>query len=263
MSELLGFLGTAERAVAAGVEVIEAASGGERSISGKGDRDFATDVDFAVEDGIRAFLSEATPEIPLLGEERGRSGDSGSPFEWVLDPVDGTVNFARGSPIHAVSLALTRGGTPVVGVVAAPQSGEWFSAAAGCGATLDGRTLAPAGPDRLADAVVSLGDFAVGAGSDERNDERLALLRRLVPQVQRIRMIGSAALDMCWVAAGRLDATFHDRINLWDVAAGAVIVQEAGGAVTDGRGRAFGAGSTSVLACAPGLHAPLIDAVRL
>lgn len=258
MMELLDYLGTAEHAAERGVEVIRAGLGRERSISGKGDRDFATDLDYAVEDAVRAFLDRETPDIPLLGEERGRSGDADSHYEWVLDPIDGTINFAHGSPLFAVSLALMRNGMPVVGVVFAPMSEDRFSAALGHGAALNKQALRASGPSDLSEAVVAMGDFSVGTDADKRNLRRLATLQRLVPKVQRIRMFGTAALDMCWLAAGRIDAVIHERINLWDVAAGTVICREAGVLVTDLDGVDYGDGALSVLAAGPPIHRALL-----
>jgi myo-inositol-1(or 4)-monophosphatase len=258
MSELLEYLGTAERAAETAVEVIRAGLGRVRSISGKGDRDFATDLDYAVEDSVRAFLERETPGIPVLGEERGRTGDSDSSYEWVLDPIDGTINFAHHSPMFGVSLALMRNGMPVVGVVYAPMSEEHFSAALGHGAALNKQALHAAGPSDLAEAVVAMGDFSVGEGAAKRNLRRLATLQRLVPKVQRIRMLGTAALDMCWLAAGRVDAVLHERVNLWDVAAGTVICREAGVLVTDLDGVDYGDGALSVLAAGPEIHRALL-----
>lgn len=264
MSDLLEYLSTAERAADRAVEAIRAGLGRERSISGKGDRDFATDLDYAAEDAVRAFLAEETPDIPLLGEERGRSGDAeASHYEWVLDPIDGTINFAHGSPMFGVSLALMRNGMPVVGVVHAPKSEEHFSAALGHGAALNKQPLASTGPAELSAAVVALGDFSVGEDADKRNLRRLTTLQRLVPKVQRIRMLGSAALDLCWLAAGRIDGVWHDRINLWDVAAGTVIAREAGLLVTDMDGVDYGPGAVSVVAAGPGIHRALLAELRV
>lgn len=254
MSELLEFLGTAERAAEAAVEVIRAGLGRERSISGKGDRDFATDLDYAAEDAVRAFLAKETPGIPVLGEERGRSGDETSHYEWVLDPIDGTINFAHGSPHWCVSLALTRNGISVVGVVDVPMGGERFTAALGHGAALNKEPLRLRGPGVLSEAVVAFGDFGVRADADRRNAQRLELLRRLVPKIQRVRMLGSAAIDVCWVAAGRVDAAYHSFINPWDVAAGVVIAREAGALVTDLDGVDYDTGATSILAAGPDVH---------
>lgn len=258
MSDLLDFLGTAEQAVATASEVIRTGLGRERSISGKGDRDFATDLDYAVEDAVRDFLADETPDIPLLGEERGRTGNTESHYEWVLDPIDGTVNFAHGSPLYAVSLALTRNGISVVGVVEAPASEERFTAALGHGAALNKHPLALHGPASLSDAVVAFGDFGVRPESERRNVQRLELFRRLVPKIQRVRMLGTAALDMCWTAAGRVDATYHSFINPWDVAAGVVIAREAGALVTDLDGVDYDTSATSILACNPDLHRALM-----
>lgn len=258
MSELLEYLGTAEQAVATAVEVIRKGLGAERAISGKGDRDFATDLDYAVEDAVRAFLAKETPDLPLLGEERGRTGDENSHYEWVLDPIDGTVNFAHGSPQHCISLGLTRNGMPVVGVVQAPAAEERFSAAVGHGAALNKRPLHYSGPTDLADAVVAMGDFPFGADVERRTQRRFAMLHRIVPKVQRIRMLGSAALDLCWLASGRVDAVVHDRINLWDVAAGTVIAREAGALVTDLDGVDFSSGAIALLAAGPAVHRALL-----
>ena len=257
MDDLLDFRGTAELAVEAGVAVVRSGIGRERSIDGKGDRDFATDLDYAVEDRMRAFLAAATPAIPVLGEERGRTGDADSHYEWVLDPIDGTVNFAHRSPLFVISLALTRNGMPVVGVVQAPLAEERFSAALGHGAALNKQALRTTGPADLASAVLAMGDFPLGPDAERRTQRRFALLQRLVPRVQRIRMLGTAALDLCWLAAGRVDAVLHDRINLWDVAAGTVIAREAGALVTDLDGVDYGSGAMSVLAAGPLLHREL------
>ncbi|WP_030160005.1 inositol monophosphatase family protein [Glycomyces sp. NRRL B-16210] len=258
MDDLLDYLGTAERAVEAAVAVVRSGIGRERSISGKGDRDFATDLDYAVEDQIRAFLAEETPGIPLLGEERGRTGDTDSHYEWVLDPIDGTINFAHRSPLFGISLALTRSGMPVVGVVQAPMAEERFSAALGHGAALNKQSLKTTGPAELSSAVVALADFPFGPDAERRTQRRFALLQRLVPKVQRIRMLGTAALDLCWLASGRVDAVLHDRINLWDVAAGTVIAREAGALVTDLDGVDYGSGAMSVLAAGPQVHRALL-----
>lgn len=258
MSDLLEFLGTAEQAVANAVEVIRRGLGRERSISGKGDRDFATDLDFAVEDAVREFLAAETPDIPVLGEERGRTGNSESHYEWVLDPIDGTVNFAHGAPYHAVSLALTRNGISVVGVVEAPTGEERFTAARGHGAALNKHPLALRGPSELSEAVVAFGDFGIRADAERRNAQRLELFRRLVPKIQRVRILGAAALDVCWVAAGRVDAAYHSFINPWDVAAGVVIAREAGALATDLDGVDYDTSANSILVGNPDLHRALL-----
>lgn len=264
MSNVCELLELAEQAVVLAGNVINSMAGQNRTYSGKGDRDFATDVDLAVEDTVRKFLAKETPDYPLLGEEAGRGG--GSPdatYEWVLDPVDGTVNFAHGSPLYSVSLALMHEGVPTAGVVAAPAFQETFSAATGHGATLNGRPIAASAAEALPVALVSLGDFAVGSAAAERNVERLDLVHRLVPQVQRLRMIGSAALDLCWVASGRLDAVVILSTHLWDIGAGVVIAKEAGAAVVDRYGNEATSDTQSVIACPEELRLPLLNLVNL
>lgn len=251
------YLAIAERAVDLAVGIIEDAGGTRRALEYKGDRDFASDLDLAVEDRLREYLAEATPDIPLLGEERGLSGGGDSPYAWVLDPVDGTVNLVHGLPTFCVSLALTREGDPVVGVVDSPPLGERFSAATGLGASLGGEAITCSATDDLTEALVALPDFALADRPPEINAERMRLIADLVPRVQRLRLIGSAALELCWVAAGRFDANVQPQAKLWDVAAGVVIAREAGATVLDRHGAPFGPGSASVVA-ATSVLAPLL-----
>lgn len=253
------YLAVAQHAVDLAVEHIDSDLGQVRTLQGKGDRDFASDLDLAVEDLLREHLAEATPDIPLLGEERGVSGDTDSPYAWVLDPIDGTVNLVHGLPTFCVSLALTRDGDPVVGVVDSPPLGERFSAAAGHGASLNGEAIACSRTEDLAEALIALPDFALADRPAEVNAERMRFIAELFPRVQRLRMIGSAALDLCWVAAGRFDGSVLPQANLWDVAAGVVIAREAGAAVLDRHGTPFGAGSVSVVAGTGAIAPALCD----
>lgn len=261
VKQLSEYLAVAERAVDLAVELIESGLSERRTLQHKGDRDFASDLDLAVEDLLRAHLAEATPEVAFLGEERGVSGDADSPYAWVLDPIDGTVNLVHGLPVFCVSLGLTYEGDPVAGVVHSPPLGERFSAAKGSGATLGGKTIACSDTADLAEALVAFPDFALADRPADVNAERLRLITDLVPRVQRIRMMGSAAMDLCWVAAGRFDATVLPQSNLWDVAAGVVIAREAGAVVLDRHGVPFGAGSTSVVAAASGLAPQLCERI--
>lgn len=259
VKQLSEYLAIAEHAADLAVERIESGLGQRRTLERKGDRDFASDLDLAVEDLLRAHLAEATPGIPLLGEERGVSGDTDSPYAWVLDPVDGTVNLVHGLPAFCVSLALTHRGDPVVGVVDSPPLRERFSAAAGHGATLNGKAIACSRTEDFAEALIAFPDFALADRPAEVNAQRMRLVAELVPRVRRLRMIGSAALDLCWVAAGRFDASVLPEANLWDVAAGVVIAREAGAAVLDRHGAPFGAGSASVVAGTSTLAPALCD----
>ena len=191
--------------------------------------DVVTEMDFAAERLITGFLAEQRPEDGLLGEEGGaRTGTSG--VRWIVDPLDGTVNYLYGLPTWAVSIAAERGGETLVGVVEVPMRGETFHAVRGGGAHLGSRRLAcrPAAP--MAQSLVSTGFNYVA----EVRDHQAEVARRLIPRLRDIRRGGSAAVDLCDVAAGRLDGYYERGLHPWDFAAGALIAREAG-ALTGGR----------------------------
>ena len=242
---LTGLLSVGNRAVDLAAEVIR--SRRPAAVTAKGDRDPVTDVDLAVEGTIRHLLADATPGIGFLGEEEGRSGDTAeTPQTWVLDPIDGTVNYAAGSPLCAVSLALVEVGQPVLGVIDLPFLGQRYWASAGGGAFLNGEPVpAPAGPRMLGDAIVALGDFATGPDAAEQNDYQLRLARLLARRALRIRMLGSAAIDLAWLAAGRHHASITLCNLPWDMAAGVVIAREAGVTVADLDGSGYSLASRS------------------
>lgn len=235
------------------------------SVTAKGERDLVTDVDFAVEDAVREFLTRETPHIQILGEEQGRTGtgeSQDSALWWALDPVDGTANFARRIPLCAVSLGLVSGRRSVLAVIDLPYLDTTYSAVAGHGAYAGDVRLHGSRVRDLAGAVISIGDFAVGEGAREKNRVRLALLDRLGARAQRIRMIGSAAIDLAWVAAGKLDATIILSNLPWDTMAGVLLVREAGGAVLDRDGKDHTADSSATIAVAPGLREEVMACVR-
>lgn len=151
----------------------------------------------------------------------------------MLDPIDGTVNFVHGLPLVAVSLGLVYRRRPVLGVVDLPLLGNRYTAVQGAGAHADGSPMRVSTPQRLADAVVAVGDYAVGVDAAELNAERLAATAELAARAQRIRMLGTAAVDLAWVAQGRLDGLIMFSNNPWDTAAGIALVREAGGEVVD------------------------------
>ncbi|MFF3745484.1 inositol monophosphatase family protein [Streptomyces kronopolitis] len=195
--------------------------------------DVVTEMDLASEKLITGFLAEHRPDDGFLGEE-GASSDGTSGVRWVIDPIDGTVNYLYGLPSWSVSIAAEKDGEAVVGVVAAPMRGETCRAVLGRGAFNNGERLhhRPAPP--LSEALLGTG-FAYLA---ERRAAQAEVLRTLLPQVRDIRRGGSAAIDLCDVACGRLDAYYERGLNPWDLAAGALIAREAG-ALTGGRpGRA-------------------------
>lgn len=246
-----GLLDTAMQAVNLATEIIQTHAMGE--ITAKGDRDMATEVDFAVERQVREFLALNTPSIGFLGEEEGASTRGAAGKVWALDPVDGTANFVHGLPLCAVSLGLIDSGRASLGVIGLPFLGTTYWAFEGQGAYCDGRRLGVRDNPNLAEAIVSLGDYAVGASASEKNKSRFRLTELLASRVQRVRMLGSAAIDLAWVAEGRLDASISLSNNPWDTAAGVAVAREAGARVVDLCGQEHSMEAQATVAVSPAL----------
>ena len=259
MSDLEAMLAIAGAAVDEAQRTIRATPIGV--VTAKGDRDMATEVDYAVEQALRGFLAAETPHVGFLGEEEGRTGERGR-LMWTLDPIDGTANFARGLPLCGVSLALLDEGTPVVGVIDLPFLETRYTAVRGAGARANSERLAASGVEDLGQAIISLGDYAVGNGAEAKNRKRFALTTLLAERVQRVRMFGSAAIDLAWVAHGRTDFCVMLSNNPWDVAAGVCIAREAGAFVMDIDGSSHTPDSYATIAVAPGLVRPLLDLLQ-
>jgi myo-inositol-1(or 4)-monophosphatase len=216
--------------------------------------DVVTEMDTAAEKTIRAAIRKARPEDGFLGEEGGAEpGASG--VRWVVDPIDGTVNYLYGLPAWAVSIGAEVHGVTVAGVVLAPQLGEEYSAVAGGGAWLGARRLAVNEPGDLGRALVATG-FGYRA---ERREVQGRIVAGLVSRVRDIRRGGSAALDLCAVAAGRVDGYFERGTHAWDRSAGALVAQEAGAVVEGFHGAP--ASEEMVLAAGPGLFRDLHGAL--
>jgi myo-inositol-1(or 4)-monophosphatase len=253
---LLSLLLAADRAINLGARSLRQGRSHIGALIGKGDRDFATDVDLRIESEIRTSLAEATPDIPFLGEE-GDGQDRVRGVRWVLDPIDGTINFARDSPLCSISLSLVIDGQPVLGIVDTPLLGERFIARQDEGAYLNGARISVTEVVGLHEAIVGVSDFKVGAGSEEENRIHLEALARLAHESLRVRMLGSAALDLAWLAAGRLNATLMLSNLPWDVTAGLLLVREAGGVVFDYDGSSHDADSRYTIASVPSLVEPV------
>ena len=190
------------------------------------DTDMVSDADREAERAIRELLAAERPQDGMLAEESSESrGDSGR--RWIVDPLDGTINFLYGFPAWAVSIALEDPDGLAVGVVHSPVHEETFCAARGEGARLGGRPLRVREGGGLGRAMVATG-FSYEA---ERRAEQAEVIGRVLPLVRDIRRAGAAALDLAWVAAGRVDAFYERGLNAWDLAAGQLLVEEAGGAV--------------------------------
>ncbi|MEZ7130347.1 inositol monophosphatase [Nonomuraea sp. AD125B] len=248
----------ADRAVSIASEIIRTKAPG--IITAKGDRDMATEVDYAVEHAVREFLSRETPEIGFLGEEEGGS-HPGNGLMWALDPVDGTANFLHGIPLCGVSLGLIDKDTPTLGVIDLPFLNLRYLAAEGAGAFANGSEIRVSDIRELETAIVAVGDYAVGENADERNQPRLALTKELAARVQRIRMFGSAAIDLAWVAEGRIDANIMLSNNPWDTAAGVILAREAGATVIDLDGSPHSMTSHATIAASPKLVADLVELI--
>jgi myo-inositol-1(or 4)-monophosphatase len=232
------------------------------SLTEKHDRDLVSDVDLAIERQVRAHLAEATPDIGFLGEEEGQSGGPAGGWLWTLDPIDGTSNFAHGIPLCATSLALLHDGRPVLGVIDAPFLGQHYHAIEGHGAYSGESRLSASSTAQLRDAVVAVGDYATGPQADYKNEQRLALTVQLAPRVHRLRMLGTAALDLAWVAEGRLDASITLGNKPWDTAAGVLLAREAGATVVDVDGSAHGFHSAATIAAADALISQLLPLIQ-
>lgn len=221
-------------------------------ITAKGDRDMVTNVDLAIEREARKALLNGAPGIGFVGEEEG--GDVDADTHWIIDPVDGTANFIRGLPLCGISLALVHHGVPVLGVIHLPLIGRRYWAAQGMGAYRDGRRISAAATSTLPEALIAVGDYGTGPDGPERNRVALAIHAHLAEQAQRVRMLGSAAVDLALVADGTLDATITLGNHDWDMAAGVVLAREAGGVVMDTDGSPHTPESLTTIATAPGLR---------
>ena len=228
-------------------------------LTAKGDRDMVSEVDYAVERAIRDYLKERTPDIAILGEEEGITGDTAGELLWAIDPVDGTANFVRGIPLCGFSLGLIERGRPVVGVIDLPFLGTRYHAAQHTGAYLGDRRIQASMTTDLKDAIVAIGDYAVGEGSEGKNRQRLALTERLAASVQRVRMFGSAAIDLAWVAEGKIDASITLSNKPWDTAAGVIIAREAGAQVLDQNGSHHSFKSAATVAVSSALKGEVVS----
>jgi myo-inositol-1(or 4)-monophosphatase len=228
----------------------------------KGDRDYASELDVDVERLLREHLRSATPHISFFGEEEGSRGHE-TDLQWILDPIDGTVNFVHGLPLYAVSLALVSEQQPVLGVIDLPAFGIRFRATRGGGAFCGDELMpVPSPPANLASAIVAIGDYAVGDQAEEKNRARLSVTTRLAATALRVRMLGSAAIDLAWLADARLDATVTLSNNSWDMPAGVVIARETGHTVVDANGTDYNLRSLATIAAHPDILPEVLKIVQ-
>jgi myo-inositol-1(or 4)-monophosphatase len=253
------YLTTAIEAVVLAGDLQMARFGQDFAISKKGTIDLVTEVDVAVERRFRQLIAERFPDHQILAEELGGAASVPAGPCWVFDPIDGTTNFAHGLPIFCASLALEIDGVAEVAAVYDPNRKELFTAERGGGAFLNGRPLHVSSATRLVDAMLVTGfPYDVHA----RVDEIVGLFAAFVGQARAVRRLGSAAIDLCYVAAGRLDGFWETDLKPWDIAGGALIVAEAGGRVTNMDGDPFTSRGGHVLATNGHLHEAMLSIIR-
>ncbi len=199
----------------------------------KGRNDFVTEVDFKVQEVLEEELLKLIEGSNLLAEEKGKSSADIKDYTWVLDPVDGTSNLVHGFQHSVISLALMEKSEFVIGAVYDPYRDEFFSAIRGQGAKLNCKAIKVSSNEEFANSLIGAG---TGGGRLGRVDETFKMMRYIYENTNGIRRIGSAALEMCYSACGRYDAFIEDDLNLWDYAAGTLIVREAGGQVINMQG---------------------------
>jgi myo-inositol-1(or 4)-monophosphatase len=252
------YLDVALEAARAAGQVIRAGMERPMDVQSKGLRNYVTDVDLRAEQAILHVLDHRCPEHDVLTEE-SPPGARTSRYRWVIDPIDGTLNYSRGYPCFSTSVALTLDDEPIVGVVYEPLHEQVFAAQAGQGATLDGAPLHASGTDAMIEAVIGM-DWTRDAVSRAQN---AAMIDHLSQKCNVVRSSGSAALALGHIAAGWWDAYWHLHLQPWDAAAGALILREAGGQVTNLAGQRWELDMASLLACNGRLHARLVKEIEV
>ena len=254
------YLQTAIDAVRRAGEVQRQAFGGEFAIRKKGAIDLVTEVDVAIEREFRAHIAKAWPDHEVLGEEFGATAGADGRTRpcWIFDPIDGTTNFAHGLPIFCASLALEIDGVVQVGAVYDPMRDELYTAERGQGAWMNGQRLAVSSTETLGDSLLVTG-FPYSVQKD--GEAILGLFARFIAEARAVRRLGSAALDVCYVAAGRMDGFWEEGLGAWDIAAAALLVEEAGGRISDLEGGTFNARAGQLVASNGRLHAAMLDTI--
>ncbi len=229
-------------------------------VTTKGHADFVTEVDKAAEQAIIETLSQAYPDHGFLAEESGaQRPDGASDFTWIIDPLDGTTNFIHGFPQYAVSIACQHAGQITQAVIYDPSRNDLFTATRGRGAFLNDRRLRVSKRSQLQDSLIATG---FPYRNFERIDEYLQLFKRVAARTAGIRRPGAAALDLAYVAAGRFDGFWEFGLSPWDMAAGSLLVVEAGGLISDDQGNADHLSSGNVVCGSPKVYAQLLSLVR-
>ena len=257
MAEFAAFTEAAVAAAREAGAILREGLGGERQIAYKGTVDLVTEMDKRSEATIVGALTARFPDHRVVAEEGSGPREGESPYRWLIDPLDGTTNYAHGNPIFAVSIALQHAGETIVGVVYDPTRDELFRAERGGGAFLNDRPIRVSGTTELIRALLCTG-FPYNAAI---RHVALAHWTAFSYAAQAIRRNGAAALDLCNVACGRFDAFYEAHLGPWDCGAGALIVAEAGGVTTDYRGGPFDPFRGEIIASNGPLHAAIMRVI--
>ena len=228
-------------------------------VSLKGPGDYVSQADHRAEEILFTELSRARPDYAFLMEERGVVPGADDQHRWLVDPLDGTTNFLHGVPIFSISIALERQGVLVAGVIYNPAMDELYTAERGGGAFMNDRRLRVAGRTKLSDALIGTGIPHLGRG---HHGNYLVELRNVMAETAGVRRLGSAALDLAYVAAGRMDGFWEEPLSPWDVGAGILMVREAGGFVTDRAGGQDMFGASQVVAGNETIHRALLATLK-
>ena len=241
-----------EAALRAGQILVERFQG-EKKITQKGRGNIVTDIDMLVEKETISLLQREFPDFGILGEETaGVRADEG--YVWIIDPLDGTRNYASGVPFFSLVIALAHDGDVILGINYDPIRQEMFLAQKGKGAFLNGEPITPSQKSTVQECILG---FDLGY-NNERALNALKLLQSLWPGMQTIRVMGSAALGISYAAAGRIDLYFHHQLEPWDIAAGILLVKEAGGVITNRHGAPISPYGDGLIACNAVLHAEFL-----
>ena len=259
------FLGAAIKAAEEAGGIARSMQHALRDVRFKGEKDVVTEADFASDAAIRKSLAGAYPKHNIVTEEEA-AVDQGSEYTWYVDPIDGTVNYSRGFPLWGVSIGLRRKDAMVAGCIWLPALEEMFTATLGGGAYLNGKQIQVSAVSELKQAIISHGDFNVGATDairTELNAKNLESRGRAAAALQRVKCMGSAVLEGAFVAAGRMEAYCMLAMHPWDVAVASLLVTEAGGKVTHLDGSAFDIGGKDALFSNGILHGPVLEVLKL
>jgi myo-inositol-1(or 4)-monophosphatase len=247
IKELSNF--TCELALGAG-KVLKNGFNKKHQVKLKGRIDPVTEADLKSEKHIVSSINKRYPDHAILAEEGSGNGEEAE-FRWIIDPLDGTVNYAHGFPIYCVSIGLEYKGKILAGAVYDPERDELFHAARGMGSFMNKKKISISKETNLERALLATG-FSYTVGTDRKNN--LGLFARMVKKAQAVRRPGSAAIDLCWLAAGRIDGFWELYLHPWDTAAALVIVEEAGGKVTRMNGNPYSVFNDDILAGNSRLH---------